>query len=119
MSMKHHRMEREKRTVEAMIDLYCHEQHGTWNGLCPDCQVLTAYADQRLQKCPFQEGKTTCARCPVHCYKPAMRERIRDVMRYAGPRMVYRHPVMTIGHMLDGLRKEPVRNGRKEGAIER
>jgi hypothetical protein len=105
----HSRMARERRTVEAMIDIYCHGQHGTKNGLCEDCEVLRDYAGQRLLKCPFQEGKTTCAKCPVHCYQPEMRERIRTVMHYTGPRMLYRHPVMTVRHMLDGLRQEPSR----------
>jgi predicted amidophosphoribosyltransferase len=102
-------MDRERRTVAAMIHLYCQEQHGTSEGLCPDCQALQVYAEQRLAQCPFQEGKTTCARCPIHCYKPEMRERIRAVMRYAGPRMLLRHPLMALWHLLDGLRKKPVR----------
>jgi hypothetical protein len=107
MTHDHPRMKRERNTVETMIGLYCHEQHGTGNGLCRDCASLQNYSRQRLQKCPFQEGKTTCARCPVHCYKPQMRARIRAVMRYAGPRMLVRHPVMALQHMADGLRKEP------------
>jgi hypothetical protein len=109
MTHDHPRMRRERNTVEAMIGIYCHGQHGTSNGLCPGCASLRDYARQRLQKCPFQEGKTTCARCPVHCYKPGMRAQIRAVMRYAGPRMLVRHPVMTLQHMADGQRKEPRR----------
>jgi hypothetical protein len=103
------RMGREARTVEAMIRLYCREVHGSTAELCAACAELRTYARQRLQKCPFQEGKTTCARCPVHCYKPQMRERIRTVMRYAGPRMLLRHPILAMLHLADGLRKEPVR----------
>jgi len=102
------RMAREARTVDAMIELYCREVHGSAAGLCSSCAALRDYARQRLKKCPFQEGKTTCARCPVHCYKPQMREQIRTVMRYAGPRMLLRHPVLTVLHLADGLRKEPV-----------
>jgi hypothetical protein len=102
-------MARERKTVEAMIDLCCHGLHLSADGLCPDCLALQEYARERLQKCPFQEGKTTCAKCPVHCYKPEMRERIRAVMRYAGPRMLYRHPIMAVQHMIDGRRAEPVR----------
>jgi hypothetical protein len=109
MSSNHSRMIRERRTVEAMIGIYCHGQHGTLFGLCEDCETLQEYARQRLQKCPFQEGKTTCAKCPVHCYKAGMRAQIRAVMRYAGPRMLYRHPIMALQHMLDGRRKEPFR----------
>jgi len=66
------------------------------------------YASKRLDKCPFQEGKTTCAKCPVHCFKPDMRQQIRLVMRYSGPRMLLRHPLMAILHMIDGRRKEPL-----------
>ena len=90
-----------------MIGLYCREEHGTDGGLCGECEALRDYARQRLLKCPFQQGKTTCAKCPVHCYKPDMRERIRAVMRYAGPRMLVRHPILALLHLLDGLRKSP------------
>jgi hypothetical protein len=109
----HPRMTRERRTVEAMIDIYCLGQHNrsqhTMAGrLCEDCKALREYARQRLDKCPYQEGKTTCTQCPIHCYRPQMRAKIRKVMRYAGPRMVYRHPLTALQHLLDGFRKEPV-----------
>jgi hypothetical protein len=109
----HPRMAREAKTIDAMIALYCREQHGS-AALCAECGELAAYARLRLDKCPYQEGKTTCAKCPVHCYKPAMRERIRIIMRYAGPRMIYRHPVLAVRHLLDGRRDVPVR--RRAGA---
>jgi hypothetical protein len=64
---------------------------------------------ERLDTCPFQAGKTTCAKCPIHCYKPDMREQVRTVMRYAGPRMLLRHPILALWHLVDGVRKEPVR----------
>lgn len=110
------RMAREKKTVEAMIEIYCHGHGHTPAGLCAECQKLKGYAQQRLRLCPFQEGKTTCAKCPVHCYKPQMREQIRAVMRYAGPRMLYRHPIMTLQHMIDGVREEPFRPQQAQGA---
>lgn len=103
---RHPRIKREDRTVAAMIVLYCRRHHHQ-HGLCAQCQELCDYARERLAKCPFQEGKTICAKCRVHCYKPEMRERIRTVMRYSGPRMLYRHPVMAIFHMIDRIRKEP------------
>lgn len=112
----HPRIERELGTVQAMIETYCHEQHATGNGLCPNCETLAEYARLRLQKCPFQEGKTTCAKCPVHCYKPDARQEIRTVMRYAGPRMLYRHPRMALWHLIDRQRQEPVRPENTEGA---
>ncbi len=103
---QHPRMTREARTIEAMIRIYCRGQHGTQEGLCPECEALQDYAGLRLEKCPYQENKTTCAKCPVHCYRPAMREQIRAVMRYAGPRMLWRHPVLAILHLLVDSRRE-------------
>ena len=90
-----------------MIQLYCHDHHATQDELCTQCSQLLDYAHTRLDKCPFHEGKTTCANCPIHCYKPDMREQVRVVMRYAGPRMMVRHPILTLYHFLDGRRKEP------------
>ncbi len=102
-----------------MVRLHCRRQHGAKDALCAECAELMRYAGKRLDKCPFQEGKTTCAKCPVHCYKPAMRERIRQVMRYAGPRMTWRHPIMTLFHFLDGRREEPLRQKKQEEKPER
>lgn len=72
--------------------------------LCPQCQALLDYAHQRLERCKFGEDKPSCTRCPVHCYKPAMREQIRQVMRYSGPRMLLHDPIMAIRHLWDFLR---------------
>lgn len=72
--------------------------------LCPQCQALLDYAHKRLEHCKFGENKPSCTRCPVHCYKPAMREQIRQVMRYSGPRMLLHDPIMAISHLWDFLR---------------
>jgi len=101
------RLAREAQTVQAMIRLHCRAHHETGDQLCRRCESLLAYALDRLDRCPFQERKTTCARCPVHCYRPSRREEIRAVMRYAGPRMLTRHPVLALHHLLDGRRREP------------
>lgn len=99
------RIAREQRTVAAMMRLWCRHHHGAGSGLCPDCQDLLAYAHARLSHCPFGEDKSTCAACPVHCYKPDRREAMRIVMRWAGPRMMWRHPILALRHVLDGWRK--------------
>ncbi len=96
------RLRREIRTVEAMIRLWCRDRHGDAE-LCGDCSELRNYARARLGACPYGERKPTCARCPIHCYRPEMRARIREVMRYAGPRMPWRHPGLALRHALDGL----------------
>ena len=103
------RIEREGQTLQAMFRLYCHKQHGFNSGICQECQELQDYALTRLEGSPFQEGKTTCVQCPIHCYKADMRVRIKEVMRFAGPRMLYSHPVLAIWHTLDGRRKEPLK----------
>ena len=92
--------EREKRMVSQMIALYCRKQHGTLSGLCPECEALTAYARQRSDRCPFMETKTFCSNCRVHCYRPDMRDRIRAVMRFSGPRMMFHHPIAAIRHVV-------------------
>jgi hypothetical protein len=101
------RIGREKNTIEKMIGIYCHHQHKTNGVLCPECVAFLEYAKKRLDKCPFQERKTTCVNCRIHCYKPDMREKIKDVMRFSGPRMTYCHPILALFHALDGLKKEP------------
>lgn len=106
----HPRMRRERKTVAKMIGIFCRQNHGPAPGtLCDDCRRLLDYALLRLTHCPFQEGKTTCGNCPIHCYKPEMKEKIRAVMGFAGPRMAWAHPLLAIGHLLDGLRKKPRR----------
>ena len=93
--------EREKRTVSLMIRLYCRKKHGTTKELCSECEALRAYAMMRSDKCPFMETKTFCSNCRVHCYKPEMREKIREVMRFSGPRMIFSHPVMAVRHVIE------------------
>ncbi len=101
------RMQREAATVKLMIRRYCRDKHSSTGVLCAECSELLDYARRRLAHCPFQEGKTTCGKCLVHCYKPGMRSRIRDVMRYVGPRLMVTNPLLSIRHALDGLRKQP------------
>lgn len=93
--------EREKAMVSEMIALYCKKQHKRKNGLCPECEALDAYARQRSDKCPFMETKTFCSNCKVHCYKPEMREKIRAVMRFSGPKMLFHHPVAAVRHVIE------------------
>lgn len=95
----------EKETLSAMVRIYCsghHHQGG--KDVCDDCRELLAYAFARLDKCKFGGEKPVCSKCSVHCYKPEMRQKVRRVMRYAGPRMLFRHPLMAIGHFLRSRR---------------
>lgn len=93
--------EREKAMVSQMIALYCQKNHKVKNGLCPDCAGLDRYARARSDKCPFMETKTFCSNCKVHCYKPEMRQKIREVMRFSGPRMIFHHPIAAMRHAIE------------------
>lgn len=99
------RLDREKATVQIMLRLFCKEQHHTAAGLCSECQELSDYALNRLAHCKFGGNKPTCGKCTVHCYKPDMRQRIQEIMGYAGPKMLFAHPLMGVRHLLDGFRK--------------
>jgi hypothetical protein len=105
--LRHPRLRREFRTLTAMVSLYCRNRHGVRPGLCASCRQLLDYAAVRLERCCFQERKPTCVQCPVHCYRPRERELVREIMRYAGPRMLWRHPVLALLHLFDGRRPVP------------
>ena len=93
--------------MAAMIQCYCRHHHEPAGGLCSECQQLLDYAGLRLERCRFGVEKPTCANCPVHCYQRERREQVKAVMRYAGPRMLWEHPILSIRHWLDGFRKAP------------
>ena len=100
------RIAREKKTISSMIALYQRR--------CPEArddteyyQALNGYADKRLDRCVFGEEKPACKQCPVHCYQPAKREEMKQIMRWAGPRMLWRHPILTIRHLIDDKRPVP------------
>ncbi len=81
--------------------MYCRKLHHPVNGICEECRLLIEYAEQRTEQCRFGKDKPICVKCPVHCYKPEMREKIREVMRFSGPRMLTRHPYLAVMHIMD------------------
>lgn len=100
------RLAREGLTMARMVGIYCAAHHDSpGDTMCAACREFLNYAEVRLQKCPYGEDKPTCANCPVHCYKPARRAQVREIMQYAGPRMLFRYPLLAIAHELDGIRK--------------
>jgi hypothetical protein len=106
------RRRREQKTVDAMLRMYCRGHgHSRDAGalLCADCGALREYAARRLERCLFGDAKPACSNCVVHCYRPDMRERVREVMRWAGPRMLLRHPVLAVLHLIDERRPAPRR----------
>jgi len=101
------RLAREWKTMTVMTAIYCRDHHHPVKGLCSECEQFLNYANTRLERCQFGPEKPTCAKCPVHCYQRERREQVRVIMRYAGPRMLWEHPIMSLYHWLDGFRKAP------------
>lgn len=93
------KIEKEKRIVTLMISLYCRKKEGN-RELCADCRKLIEYSVKRLEHCRFGNGKSSCRKCKVHCYSASMRARIRDVMRFSGPRMLLYEPMEALRHFL-------------------
>jgi len=111
------RLNREKKTIEAMMGIYCQAHHHSQGKLCQECGELLHYAFARIEKCPHGDQKPACAKCRIHCYNKAMRDRVRQVMRFSGPRMMLRHPLLTALHYLDQVTKgEGVAAGRSRAS---
>ena len=115
------RLKRERKTMEVMIRIYCRGQHvdagrhlktihtGSKSiKLCSECECLYNYACERLIACPIRDEKPSCQNCTIHCYKPEMKDNIREVMRYAGPRMFYRCPILFLMHFIDNRKSNDV-----------
>ena len=90
--------QREQQLLGEMIALYCKKNHSA-GGLCAQCASLKEYALLRSEKCPYMQTKVFCTNCKTHCYKPQMREKIRAVMCYSGPRLLFTHPILLLKHM--------------------
>ncbi len=99
----------EFKTVQAMVKIYCNNHHESKGQLCVECLDLLQYAELRLDRCPYGENKPTCNKCPIHCYKPEQKEQMRLVMRYSGPRMLLKHPILAIRHLIHEQRNVPVK----------
>lgn len=94
------RIEREKRVVKQMIELYCKHNLGL-KEVSEEYKMLADYACKRLDDCQFGENKKACKKCPIHCYSPQMRDKIKAVMRWSGPRMMLYNPIAAFRHLFN------------------
>lgn len=101
-------IEWEKDTLGKMVRMYCRAKHQNEN-LCHECRELLVYSKKRLDLCRYGKLKPACGKCPVHCYKPIMRERVKEVMRYTGPRMIFRHPLDAFRHLMKNKTKAKIK----------
>ena len=104
------KIDKEKEVSFLMIDLYCRKKHKCKKEICDECKKLKDYVSLKLDKCPFGENKTFCSNCKIHCYQKDMREKIREVMKFSGPRMIFYHPILAIKHVVES-RREKKKNG--------
>ncbi|MCD6288636.1 MAG: nitrous oxide-stimulated promoter family protein [Candidatus Hydrogenedentes bacterium] len=88
-----------------MVKIYCKAHHDADTSICDECRRLLEYSEARIRKCPQIEHKPPCRECAIHCFAPEYREQTRRIMRFAGPRMIWRHPLLAIRHLM----KKPVR----------
>ena len=105
---------KEFKTIVAMTEIYCRDHHslkshGSISGLCAECSQFKNFAEYRLAKCPYGQDKPTCKHCPVHCYQKDMKELARTIMIYSGPRMLLKHPILAIRHLLHDRKPVPER----------
>lgn len=102
-------LENESKLLSEMIKIYCKKKHNTKSCLCEECKELENYSNHRRGKCPFKNHNMVCSNCSVRCFSPVMREKIQKVMRFSGPRVLFYHPIITIGHMIKTFRSKGVR----------
>jgi hypothetical protein len=96
---------REKLTIRSMIQIYCHGRRHATSGICSECEKLLHYATGRIDSCPYQSsGKPACGLCKTNCFSSEMYGRFQTIMRYAGPRMMMRHPILSMAHFFDAVR---------------
>ncbi len=96
---------REFLSVMYMIEIYCSWKHQESTNPCSDCLDLIEYAKNRLTKCPFQDSKPACRNCKIHCYQEPYKSKIKQVMRFSGPLMLFYHPILAVKHLVKEFKK--------------
>lgn len=98
------KLERERKTISNMVRIYCTKFHNPEDDLCDDCRDLAAYTVECVTRCPCGEDKPACGLCRTNCFREDYYSRITVIMRYAGPRMICKHPLLAFSHLLDAVR---------------
>lgn len=98
-------LQKERKTMYHMINIYCKAHHGKNLNECSECKEFWEYANKRLDLCPYGEEKPNCKECPIHCYKPDKKEYAKEVMRFSGPKMSYKHPLLGIQYLRNAKKK--------------
>ena len=120
--MSDKKIRKERETVDLMIAIFCKKKHRhPKNDVCVECKELMDYCHYRLSLCPWGEKKPFCSNCLIHCYDKEHRERIRQVMRFSGPRMIFSHPILALSHVIETKKekKKLAKKGRNANGNDR
>lgn len=98
--------EREKKMISQMIALYCHRNHHTRGAPLSRVRGAERLRPRPLRALPVHGDEDLLRQLPRARYKPDMREKIRAVMRFSGPRMIFYHPVAAIRHVVETKREK-------------
>ena len=101
---------REQDSISKMIAIYCNKHHNLSQSLCDDCINISEYAAKCISLCPYGPDKPVCGKCPSNCFRGDMYGKMVKIMRFAGPRMLYKHPFLTARHILDAFKKPPAKS---------
>lgn len=93
------KIEKEKEIIELMVNIYCKKKHKHKDGLCSECSELLEYANKKLDFCKFGNEKNFCSKCPIHCYKKDMKIKVKEVMKFSGPRLIIYRPIQFFRHI--------------------
>jgi len=104
MTISETRLSREEETFRKMAGIYCRNHHSSRSQLCQTCEEMVQYVTERVSVCPYGDEKPVCGKCPAHCFTPEMRDKVRLLMAFAGPRMMVRHPILAIRHCVDMMK---------------
>lgn len=92
------RRDQKHQIVSDMVMIYCDGHHKHTLSPCPKCQEVLDYSKFRTSKCPYIKKTLFCSNCPTPCYKPDMKEEMRVIMKYSGPRYFFKHPILVLKH---------------------
>lgn len=96
--------DREKKVITEMVKLYCKKNHKN-DKLCDECRDVLNYSLNRIDNCKYMDTKTFCSNCKAPCYGPKMKEKVKQIMKFSGPRILFHHPLLVISHMLSRFKK--------------
>jgi hypothetical protein len=91
------------RLLAKFVEVFCHAKHGAdeqtpvalpaelgERHLCTECAGFLEYAIYKRLKCPLEAEKPTCKNCRIHCYDTERRAKVREIMAFAGRRLMMR-----------------------------